>query len=116
MKIFKCNHCGNVITKLSDKGIPVVCCGEKMNELIPNEVDASIEKHVPVIEDNRIIVGDIKHPMEETHYIEWIIVNTENETLIKYLKPNDLPVFELNCTSPIRSVYAYCNLHGLWKR
>ncbi len=119
MQIFKCKHCGNVITKLSDKGVLVSCCGEAMEELAANTVDAAVEKHVPVVEINenkiKVKVGEILHPMDETHYIEFIIIETENGICVRKLNPNDNPVVDSYFNSKILNVYAYCNLHGLWK-
>ena len=118
-KCYKCNHCGNVIEKLVDKNVPVVCCGEKMVELIPNTVDASNEKHVPVvtrIDDYKIKVevGSVAHPMLPEHHIAFIYVETENGGVKVNLK--DKPEAEI-CTYPEKpiAVYEYCNLHGLWK-
>lgn len=119
-KFYKCSHCGNVIEKVKDVGVPVVCCGEKMEELVPNTVEASNEKHVPVVkvENDRVYVdvGSVSHPMEEKHWIEWVCVETESGLLRKNLKPGDEPKlsFSLGGEKAL-AVYAYCNLHGLWK-
>ena len=82
VKFYRCRRCGNVIQKIVDKKVPVVCCAEKMEELVPGTVDASLEKHIPVIEQNGkevvVKVGSVTHPMEEVHYIEWIIVETSS--------------------------------------
>ena len=118
-KFFKCRHCGNVIQKCVDSGIPVVCCGEKMQELIPNTVDASVEKHVPVVtrlDDCRIMieVGSIPHPMTTEHFIAFIYVEMENGGIRIDLK--DKPVVKVcTCNGKPKAVYEYCNLHGLWK-
>ena len=119
-KFYICSHCGNIIEKVKDVGVPVVCCGEKMKELVPNTVEASGEKHVPVatLEGDKLIVnvGSIDHPMEEKHYIEWVHVDLENGSLRKALKPGSNPnvVFDLGGEKAV-AVFAYCNLHGLWK-
>lgn len=119
-KFYICSHCGNIIEKVKDVGVPVVCCGEKMKELLPNTVEASGEKHVPVatLDGDKLIVnvGSINHPMEEKHYIEWVHVDLENGSLRKALKPGSNPnvVFDLGGEKPV-AVFAYCNLHGLWK-
>lgn len=119
-KFYICSHCGNIIEKVKDAGVPVVCCGEKMKELVPNTVEASGEKHVPVatLEGDKLIVnvGSIDHPMEEKHYIEWVHVDLENGSLRKALKPGSNPnvVFDLGGEKAV-AVFAYCNLHGLWK-
>lgn len=117
--MYYCKHCGNVITKLDDSGVNVYCCGEKMEALVANTKDASLEKHVPVVKVSgdvvNVEVGSIKHPMTEEHYISFIYVVTENEVLVKKLKRNEDPVFSFKTSSKINEVYAYCNLHGLWK-
>lgn len=121
MKFYKCNHCGNIIAKVIDKGVPVVCCGEKMAEIIPNTTEAATEKHLPVatVNGNEITVkvGSVSHPMLDNHFIEWIYVETEQGGQRKALKPGDEPqvVFALAGGDTAKAVYAYCNLHGLWK-
>ena len=121
MKFYVCEHCGNIIVKIKDSKVPVVCCGEKMKELVPASVDASTEKHVPVVvvDNNKVnvTVGSVEHPMVDVHYIEWIILET-NKGYHKYdLKPGDKPVAEFNLAEgeEVVCAYEYCNLHGLWK-
>ena len=120
LKFYLCTHCKNLIIKLHDAGVPVVCCGEKMQELIPNTVDAANEKHLPVasMQDGKVSVsiGAVEHPMTEAHYIEWICLQTEKGTQIRHLLPTDAPKAEflVGDEKPV-AVYAYCNLHGLWK-
>ena len=118
-KFYKCNHCGNVIEKVVDAGVSVVCCGEKMVELIPNAVDASNEKHVPVVtvlDENhiKVDVGSVAHPMLPEHHIAFIYVEYEKGGLRVNL--NDKPEAVM-CTGgqKVLAVYEYCNLHGLWK-
>ena len=118
-KFYKCNHCGNVIEKVVDSKVPVVCCGEKMVELIPNTVDASNEKHVPVVtrlDDCRIKVevGSVPHPMTPEHHIAFVYVETENGGIRINLK-NKPEAVVCVCTEKPIAVYEYCNLHGLWK-
>ena len=118
-KFFKCRHCGNVITKVVDAGVPVVCCGEKMEELIPNTVDASGEKHLPVVTrindcSIKIEVGSVAHPMFPEHHIVFIYVETEDGGIRVDLKDKPEAVV-CTCTSKPIAVYEYCNLHGLWK-
>ena len=118
-KFYKCNHCGNVIEKVVDSKVPVVCCGEKMEELIPNTVDASNEKHVPVVtrlDDCRIKVevGSVPHPMTPEHHITLVYVETENGGIRINLKDKPEAVVCV-CTEKPIAVYEYCNLHGLWK-
>lgn len=120
-KFLKCEHCGNIVAAVKETGVPVMCCGEAMKEIIPGTVDASREKHVPTytVEGNKVIVkiGEIEHPMQEEHYIEWVSIQTKAGNQRKALKPNDKPeVCFLMCEGDeIEAVYAYCNLHGLWK-
>lgn len=121
MKFFRCEHCGNIITHVKSSGVPVVCCGEKMKELIPGVVDAAKEKHVPVVKTQGskvvVTVGSVEHPMVEAHYIEWICIQTKQGFQLKYLKPGEKPeaCFALCEGDAVEEVYAYCNLHGLWK-
>ena len=120
LKFYLCQHCKNLITKIHDAGVPVVCCGEKMQELIPNTAEAANEKHLPVAEmqDDKltVTVGSVEHPMTEEHYIQWICVQTETGYQLKHLTPTSRPVatFLLGDEQPV-AVFAYCNLHGLWK-
>ena len=118
-KFFKCNHCGNVIVKVVDAGVPVMCCGEKMVELVPNTVDASGEKHLPVVTvlDNKSIkveVGSVHHPMLPEHHISFVYVETENGGIQVNLKDKPEAVVYLGEEKAV-AVYEYCNLHGLWK-
>ena len=121
MKFYVCKQCGNIIAYAKNKGVPVMCCGEKMNELVPGSVDAATEKHVPVIsvEGNKVTVtvGEVEHPMAEEHFIEWIALETQEGNQRKELKPGSKPqaVFMLAETDKAVAAYAYCNLHGLWK-
>jgi superoxide reductase len=118
-RFFKCKHCGNIIGMIFASGVPVVCCGEEMEELVPNTVDASREKHVPVVtvEGDRVTVkvGSVPHPMLEEHYIMWVYLQTEKGGQRKAFKPGDEPtaVFALVDDKPV-AAYEYCNLHGLW--
>ena len=115
-----CRHCGNIIEMVHDAKVPVFCCGQKMEVLVPNTVEASGEKHVPVarVEGSKVIVnvGSVDHPMVPEHFIEWVYVETEKGGYRKELRPDSAPhvEFELGSDKP-KAVYAYCNLHGLWK-
>lgn len=118
-KFFKCKHCGNVIVKAVDSGVPVVCCGDKMEELIANTVDASQEKHVPVVTkvDDchiKVEVGSVAHPMTPEHHIAFIYVETEKGGMRIDLSDKPEAVF-CTCAGKPVAVYEYCNLHGLWK-
>ena len=118
-KFYICEHCGNIIGMVKDKGVPVVCCGEKMKALVPNTVEASGEKHIPVASvENGVVnvnVGAVDHPMADVHYIEWVYLETDKGGHRKELKPGENPnvKFILGDEKPV-AVYAYCNLHGLW--
>ena len=118
-KFYKCRHCGNVIEKVVDSGVKVVCCGEQMEELVPNTSDGSGEKHVPVVKrlDDckiEIKVGSVAHPMTEEHHIAFIYVETEHGGIRINLKDRPEAVV-CTCTDRAVAVYEYCNLHGLWK-
>lgn len=121
MKFYICETCGNIIEKVKDAKVPVMCCGKKMQEIIPGSVDASQEKHVPVytVEGNVITVnvGSVEHPMADEHYIEWVAVETKQGMQRKHLTPGSAPNvrFALAEGDEVVSVLAYCNLHGLWK-
>lgn len=121
LKFFKCEHCGNIIEMVEDKGVPVVCCGQRMTELVAGTSDGAREKHVPVYEVNGntvyVKVGEVAHPMIPEHYIEWIALQTKNGVQRKELKPGEKPEanFALCDGDEVVAVYAYCNLHGLWK-
>ena len=120
-KFYICKHCGQIIAVVKKTGVPVMCCGEKMTEIIPGTTDAALEKHVPVfkVEGNTVYVtvGAVEHPMTEAHYIEWISLQTRNGNQRKVLTPADKPAatFALVDGDEIEAVYAYCNLHSLWK-
>lgn len=118
-KFYICRHCGNLIGMIQDTGVPVMCCGEKMQPLVPNTVDASGEKHLPVAQVSggvvSVNIGSAAHPMIPEHYIQWVYLQTANGGQRKALKPGDAPEvkFCLGDDQPV-AVYAYCNLHGLW--
>lgn len=122
MKYFVCEHCGNIIEKVNDAGVPVVCCGEKMKEIIPGSVDAAVEKHVPAVTKDgntiKVVVGEIEHPMLEEHYIGWIAIENKEGMQRKTLKAGQKPeaVFALADGDELVAAYAWCNLHGLWKK
>lgn len=122
MKFYICKHCGNIIAYAENSGVPVVCCGEEMNELIPNTTDAAAEKHVPVItQSDRVVVvtvGAAEHPMTEAHFIKWIALETKEGNQRKALLPTAKPVacFALCEGDEVVAAYAYCNLHGLWRK
>ncbi|MCI9128892.1 MAG: desulfoferrodoxin [Eggerthellaceae bacterium] len=121
VKFYKCEHCGNIAIKVVDSGVPLVCCGEPMVELIPDTVDAAVEKHVPKVtkEGNHVHVniGSVDHPMEDAHFIQFICLVKDSGYEIHPLSAGQAPAtdFYLGEGEEPRSVYEYCNLHGLWK-
>jgi len=118
---FICEHCGNIIAMVKDKGVPVMCCGQKMTPIVPGTTDAAVEKHVPVYSvDGNIVnvtVGSVEHPMLPEHYIEWISIQTKFGNQRKVLEPGQPPkaCFALCEGDEVEAVYAYCNLHSLWQ-
>mgnify|MGYP006337040017 FL=1 len=119
-KFLICEHCGNIVAAVKESGVPVMCCGQKMKEIIPGSVEASREKHIPeyVVEGNKVLVtiGSVEHPMVPEHYIEWVSIQTAQGNQRKQLKPGSAPkvCFSLCEGDTVEAVYAYCNLHGLW--
>ena len=120
VKFYRCSHCGNIVMAVEESGVPIICCGEAMKEIIGGTVDASLEKHVPVysVKDNTVSVnvGSIEHPSTYQHYIQWIGISTDNRIQIVYLKPGDRPqaCFKLCKDEKVQEVFCYCNLHGKW--
>ena len=121
MKYYVCEHCGNMIEFVKDNGVPVMCCGQKMTELVPGTSDRAVEKHVPVVKADRkhilVEVGSVAHPMMKEHFIEWIVVETKKGSQKVKLEADMEPKAEFILTEDDEFVaaYAYCNLHGLWK-
>lgn len=120
VKFYICEHCGNIIEKIEDKKVPVVCCGEKMKPLIPGVVEASHEKHIPVVsvlgDEVSVSVGSVAHPMAEEHSILWVYLETDRGVQRKSLEVGKPPVVSFRLSDGERPIaaYAYCNLHGLW--
>ena len=120
MKFYRCEHCGNIVAVVEASGVPIVCCGENMKEIVPNTTDGANEKHVPIYEiDGNIVhvkVGEVEHPMLDEHYIQWVAIETTFGNQRKCLKPGDKPevCFALCEGEKLVAVYEYCNLHGLW--
>ena len=121
MKFYRCRHCGNIIAVVHASGVPVMCCGEAMQEIIPGVSDGAVEKHVPVYKKEKDVVtvqiGSVPHPMTEAHYIEWVSLKTKMGNQRKALKPGDEPkvCFKICEEDEVEAVYAYCNLHSLFK-
>ncbi len=119
-RFFICEKCGNTVGLIKSSGVPMMCCGQKMTALEAGVVEASREKHIPVVSVNGNIVeacvGSVTHPMTEEHSITWVYLETTKGGQRKCLAPGDAPVvkFALADEKPV-AVYAYCNLHGLWK-
>lgn len=120
-KFYICKHCGNLVGMIKDGGVPFICCGEKMTELVANTADASQEKHVPFVtvkgDTIEVQVGETPHPMQKEHFIEWIYLETEKGGQRKALLPETEPKvnFVVVDDKPV-AVFAYCNLHSLWKK
>ncbi len=119
-KFYVCAHCGNIVEMVHDVGVKPFCCGQKMDELIPGSVEASGEKHIPVVSVSdgtvEVNVGSVDHPMVDVHWIEWVQLTTDKGSYRKWLNPNEAPnVKFLISDEKALEVYAYCNLHGLWK-
>lgn len=121
MRFFRCKKCGQMVAIVKKKGCPIMCCGEPMEEIVAGTSDGAVEKHVPVYEVKNgkvfVKVGAAEHPMSEEHYIEWIALKTSSGNQRKALKPGDKPeaVFALLEDDEVEAVYAYCNLHSLFK-
>lgn len=119
-KFYICEKCGNIITLVEKSGAPVSCCGQHMTELKAGTVEASREKHIPVatVADGKVkvCVGSVSHPMTAEHNIGWVYLETDKGHQLKYLESDAAPEveFAIGDEKPV-AVYAYCNLHGLWK-
>ncbi len=119
-KFFICKHCGNMVGLIDNKGVPLVCCGEKMHELVANTVEASKEKHLPVVNVSgdtiTVEVGSVPHPMEEDHHIAYIYLQTEKGGQRKSLEVGSpaKATFKIIDDKAV-AVFEYCNIHGLWK-
>lgn len=122
IRYFVCGQCGSVVEKIVDSGNPLICCGREMKERIPGMSEGAGEKHVPVytVEGNRVHVevGEIWHPMQEDHFIRFIALEGTKKNQTVHLNPGDNPVadFVLSEEESVQAVYAYCNLHSIWKK
>ena len=120
MKFLKCKICGKIVAVVNDRQVPTICCGQPMEEMVPNTSDGAVEKHVPVfeVEGNivRVKVGSVEHPMLDNHYIEWIAIQTNLGNQRKVLKPGEKPEaeFALLPGEKVLAVLEHCNLHGLF--
>jgi len=120
MQVYKCSVCGNIVEVLHSGEGELVCCGQPMVLLEEKSKDEGVEKHLPVIEKTengmRVKVGSTPHPMEESHFIEWIEATAEGKTYRKFLKPGEKPEAEFCVTAGAVSAREYCNVHGLWRK
>lgn len=118
LKLYRCPHCGNIAFKLVDAGVPLVCCGQPMEEMTANTTDAAVEKHVPQITREgghvKVQVGSTVHPMQPEHFIQFIAAVSGDTVTIRLPKPGEEPVLMTGGGAPV-TAYEYCNLHGLWK-
>ncbi len=118
MQVYKCGVCGNTVEVLYVGGGTLTCCNQAMNLINENDQDAAVEKHVPVVEKSdgkvKVTIGEVLHPMEEKHWIQWIEVITTAKILRKWLNPGDAPKAEFDVDEPVIKVREHCNLHGLW--
>lgn len=121
INFFRCETCGNIVVKFHDSGVVPHCCGEKMTLLTPNTTETMTEKHLPVVEckEGKVLtvkVGAEPHPMQDDHYIQFIVLETMNGMQVRHLKPGSKPKarFDISNDIPI-AVYEYCNRHGLWR-
>ena len=121
MKFYRCSVCGQIVAVVKKTGAPVMCCGKPMQEIVPGTTDAAVEKHIPVytVEDGKVVVtvGAVPHPMLPEHYIEWVSLQTKFGNQRKALQPGAEPTvcFRMCEGDEVEAVYAYCNLHSLWK-
>ena len=119
-KFYRCAKCGHTVVVVKDACDSLTCCGEKMELVEANSVDAAREKHVPVVERGhdghglKVSVGEVEHPMAPEHYIEWIALAAQDRIEVHYLKPGDKPTTFFGGVEH-GWAYASCNLHGLWK-
>ena len=119
-KFFVCDKCGNVVSLLVEKAGVLSCCGGNMKELVSNTVEASHEKHIPVVEKNgnriKVKVGSVTHPMTEEHLIDFVYLSTDRGGQHVLLGPGDPAEAEFSVEgSKATEAYAYCNTHGMWK-
>ena len=119
LEVYKCEVCGNIVEVLHGGDGELVCCGQPMNRFVENTVDAAKEKHVPVVEKIeggvKVKVGDVAHPMEEKHYIEWVEIIADGKAYRQFLNPGEAPEATFNVEADQITAREYCNLHGLWK-
>jgi superoxide reductase len=120
LEIYKCDVCGNIVEVVHEGKGELVCCGQPMKLFKENTVDAAKEKHVPVVEKTadgfKVKVGEVAHPMEEKHYIEWIELIADGKSYRQFLKPGEVPEAVFKIDADQVTAREYCNVHGLWKK
>jgi len=119
LEVYRCEACGNIVEVLHGGAGSLICCGKQMDLLKAGSVDAATEKHVPVIEKKAgqviVKVGEVAHPMEDKHYIQWIELVADGNVHLRFLNPGDKPEATFNVEATSITAREYCNLHGLWK-
>lgn len=120
MKFYRCKSCGDMVLPLSNRPMCVSCCNEEMEEIVPNTQDAAVEKHIPILKETEsgleILVGSVMHPSQEEHYIEWVYIELAKGGIYIPFEPLEEPVCKVPYKKEdIKTIYSYCNLHGLWK-
>lgn len=121
-RLYQCKHCGNILATFIDGNVIPQCCNEKMHEMVPFEVDGAKEKHIPVVEikgnEVHVKIGEVEHPMTNEHYIQFVTIVTDKGIQMKKLRPNEKAevIFPILEGEQIKATFAYCNLHGLWKK
>ncbi len=117
-EVYKCDICGNIVEVAHSGAGALVCCGKNMEQMTENTTDAATEKHVPVItltnDSVTVTVGDVAHPMDDAHYIEWIEILVDGKVYRQYLQAGDTPEATFNISTTTVLARGYCNLHGLW--
>ncbi len=122
LTLYQCEICCNLVCMIDESGVDPTCCGQAMKKIEANTVDASREKHVPAVIQNNchlsVTVGEEPHPMLPRHHIQWIAVLTDRDVYGKHLSCGEKPCAEFDLCSDevIKAVYAFCSLHGLWKK
>lgn len=119
LEVYKCELCGNIVEVLHSGKGDLVCCGQPMTLMTENTVDAAKEKHVPIVEKVaggvKVKVGEVAHPMEEKHYIEWIEIIADGKAYRQFLNPGEAPEASFNVEAEQIIAREYCNIHGHWK-
>lgn len=120
-RFYHCDTCDNLLFATIASGVAPYCCGEEMTLLQPNQTEGNGEKHMPIVEPMagnsiRVKVGSLPHPMTAEHCIRFVCVVTDICVIIRYLYANCAADVVINCCGTPQAVYAYCNIHGLWRK